>query len=106
MKRILSHDGSATKILHYSEHDNTAAIETVEDIAPLVNHVKQMKAANNNGYKSETMNYVGSVNTKLFLDWCAQKFISAEEALKDNKYLIMYLNARENSQFKAIDGKI
>lgn len=106
MKRLLSTDGNQSKVFHYSEHDDTAAIETVTDVAPIMRHVQRMKAAKAKKYDSEVANYVGTVDINLFLKWCESKGVNAQEALADNRYLIQYLNAPENAKFKAVEGKI
>ena len=104
MKRILSVDGNKKQVFHYSDHDDTAAIETIIDAEPLVRHVRKMRHMKRN--KSEVTNYVGSVDMTLFLKWAKEKHISTQEAMSDNRYLVQYLNDPDNAKFKAVDGKI
>lgn len=105
MSRILSVDGNKKQLFHHSEHDGQSAVETITDVDPLLRHVKKMKYLQGSK-KSEVTNYVGSVDMDLFVDWCRKKHIDVGEGMRDNKYLVMYLNDPGNSKFKAVNGKI
>ena len=106
MKALLDEN----QIFHFSEHDGDAAIETVVDTGAIVRHVQQMKhlreVSSKKKFGSEVANYVGSVNIDLLRVWCREKNIDFNEAMRDNKILIQYLNDPDNAKFKAVDGKI
>lgn len=106
MKRILDANGNKTQIFHHTEHDNESIIQTVTDADPLVRRVNALREAKRKKYDSEVMNYVGSVDLDLFLEWARRKGINTQEAMADTKFIVQYLNDPDNARFKAIDGKI
>lgn len=102
---ILSDNGYKKQILHICEHDGTAAIETITDIEPVINHVQQMKETHR-GFKSQTANYVGTIPLDIFRKWGEVKGITNHELMTNNKYLADFLNDPDFAKFKAIDGKV
>lgn len=87
-------------IFHYDHNTDKAIIETVSDVAPILEQAKKERDAHQGGYKSENFNKVGTVDKVVFMAWCRNKGISSNEAWKNNDLLLEFLFDPDNSGFR------
>jgi hypothetical protein len=96
MKRKLDNE----TIFHYDESTDRSVIETVSDVAPLLERNKREMNDHAGGYASETFNKVGSVDKVAYRAWCKKKGINSEEAWRNNEMLLAFLQDPENAMFR------
>ena len=105
MKRVISSNGGVTETFHYSEHDDTAAIQRVSDVSKIL-QANKIQRDSNQGYKSEVFNKVASIDVVVLDAWCKARGINLETFFADDKVFKNFLNDPDNKAWRTTSGKI
>jgi hypothetical protein len=89
-----------TKIWHYDAEKDEATIETLQDVAPIIemNKIDQTQSGNT-GWKGE-WHHVARIPLSVFYK------LKAEGKLDDEAYMKRWLNDSENRFFRVKEGQV
>tara|TARA_Y100000004_G_scaffold187058_1_gene239368 strand:+ start:870 stop:1181 length:312 start_codon:yes stop_codon:yes gene_type:complete len=103
MKRILDHDPASgtTQIFHANEHDQTYAVETVQDVSEIIkNNDAQRNETDKHTRYGDGMTRVASIPMSIYAEWLAKGYT------KDQKKMKQLLNSPEFKRFRVREGRV
>lgn len=88
------------KVWHYDAEKDEATIETVQDVAPIVELNKiDLAQSENTGWKGE-FHHVARIPLSIYYD------LKAQGKLDDEAFMKRWLNDSENRFFRVKEGKV
>lgn len=101
-KRLFSHDPvfGVTKYWHWDEMTDAVAIETVQDIEPLIERNKQLQNAQTSLDRWGDGKLVASIPMTEYAK------LLADKRIHDQKYLRKWLNHSDNRMYRTRLGRI
>lgn len=106
MKQILTAEKGRKEIFHYSAHDDTAAIESVTDVAGILKANKFQRDTQTMKHESDVFNHKARIPIDAINHWCKMKGIKYGEFMGESKHLKAFLNSVDNKHWLTRTGKV
>lgn len=91
--------------LHHDTLTDVTTIERTQDVSGIIQDVAD-KRQHFDGFKSESMNFVGTIPGIIVEQYLKAKGISYQEFIGDKIHIRRILNDPDYSKFKVFEGRI
>ena len=106
MNKVLSNNGITKETFHYDAHDDTAYIQTQQDVSGILKANKFQRENAPMRHENEVFNHKARIPTDAIHMWCQTRGIKYGQFLANPDHLKNFMNDPDNEAWLTRKGKV